>query len=710
MKLCRPRDALAWVEMTRIVLASVLLMAAAAWPQAPGPTGLGLAGSRANQSSANPDGITATLTTATGAVSFPMGALIELRLEVTSSLPHRYGYSSCNPSRWALYRVPEPQVTPAGGWRDPLAGFISVPRLRAGSILCAVGELSNAPMSQRLWLNQWARFDRPGAYRVSVSREIHDNRSGYPGQSFAVVSSPLEITITADALGWHAGELARLHSIFGQPSHNGGADWESAVQAVAALGGDDAAAELAGWCGASFLPDCSAAIAETGSIPAGIASLHRMLADQDHPVTRALLGSLADLELFAGGKPLLPGPEEDEQSALAAEFVRVLPAKRGEALDASLVAAVEYDPDAIPDDMRPWLTQALADRMGRYSPDQRAGILISLAPSGAPLAGPAALALLREEANDKAIRLGAHTNLLHRWYDLDPAGARPQVIAAIAAADGWADDLDFLPDATLPEADQNLLAAVNARAPNQGGIQAARLIGRYGSAAIAPAVAQLLDQRGDNPCEWQAPLVGYLLHAAPALAPPRRQTMAKHCGTSALFAIAGTYNDPSLQPLALHHLQDADIASAEAAAQFLGGYGDASVKAALMQRWAAVRAQSLASSAGAPVRGLCRALAESLIHGQAWVTPPGDLRRLADGDSGLEHLVRPYIEAWSRQQWTIGHRGARFTVLQYTGTWNQLLAKLGQLPPGSVFAPVGLSPAETRDLAAYLRQHGDTLR
>ncbi|HET9784853.1 MAG TPA: hypothetical protein VFP94_07850 [Terriglobales bacterium] len=639
-----------------------------------------------------------------------MGALMELRLEVTSSLPHRYGFSSCNTSRWTLYRVPEAQVTPAEGWHDPLAEFISVPRLRAGSNPCALGELSSIPISESLWLNQWARFDRPGVYRVTVTKEIHDNRTGYPGHTLAVVSSPLAITITPDAPGWHAGELARLDAILGKPSHNVGEDWDNAVQAVAALGGEDAAAELARWCGTPTVPQCAAAMVETGAVPTGIASLHRLLADPDHAVTRGLLGSLVDLELFAAGKPLQSGPAEDEQSMLAAEFVRALPAKRGAALDASLVAAVEYDPDAIPDDLRPWLTQAIADRVGRYTPDQRAQIFISLAPSGAPLAGPAALALLRQEANDKAIRFSAHTNLLHRWYDLDPAGARPQVIAAIEAADGWADDLGFLPDATLPEADQSLLAAVNALAPNQGGIQAARLIGRYGSAAIATAVAQLLDQRGDNPCEWQAPLVGYLLRAAPALAPPRRQAMAMHCGAGALLAIAGTYNDPWLQPLALHRLQDADTASAEAAARYLGRYGDAAVKAALTQRWAAVRAQALASPAGAPVRGLYQTLAESLIYAQAWATTPDDMRRLADGDSGLEHLVQPYIEAWSRQPWTIGHRGAWFTVLQYTGAWDQLLAKLAQLPSGSAFVAAGLSPDETRDLAAYLRKRGDTLR
>lgn len=99
--------------------------------------------------------------------------------------------------------------------------------------------------------------------------------------------------------------------------------------------------------------------------------------------------------------------------------------------------------------------------------------------------------------------------------------------------------LDFLPDKVLPEMDSPLLNLLDAFEDNQRSHQAAELIERYASPAIAGAVSLFLGQHlGDHDCSRRLPLLGYLLRVQPELAAPylapTQQPYPQGCGENSL--------------------------------------------------------------------------------------------------------------------------------------------------------------------------------
>jgi hypothetical protein len=65
-------------------------------------------------------------------------------------------------------------VTPQEGASDPVAPYLRVIQVQAGSFNFNRKPLSETPVTVRMNLNQWIRFDQSGTYHVSVVRTCRE--------------------------------------------------------------------------------------------------------------------------------------------------------------------------------------------------------------------------------------------------------------------------------------------------------------------------------------------------------------------------------------------------------------------------------------------------------------------------------------------------------------------------------------------------------
>jgi hypothetical protein len=94
---------------------------------------------------------------------FQMGEVIPIELSFTSSVAKRYHINMARSDRSGRMHWEEFRVRPQEGARDPLQINFAFGALGGG--LTTIRLLGPEPESVKLTLNEWVRFDRPGAYR-----------------------------------------------------------------------------------------------------------------------------------------------------------------------------------------------------------------------------------------------------------------------------------------------------------------------------------------------------------------------------------------------------------------------------------------------------------------------------------------------------------------------------------------------------------------
>lgn len=475
----------------------------------------------------NPPGLIVQLHTKTGTTVFPIGARIQLVVSFQSTIPNLYNVARTNSQR-SHCSFSKPLISPQSGWHDPLA---ALNRTQQGIIMLSctvgIGPLTMRTATQPLDLNPWVRFDQPGTYTIRVrSRAVTpiDASPSNPSH-LRVISEPLRLKIIPQPHGWYAAQLAlgqtELKANLAKGVLGLTPDMNDALQTLASLGGPQAARALATlWISRDGgYPD---ALAQADAPAAALAALQGYIRDPARPVTRNLLWGAVTFALIAHGEDWHSDITEDR--ALQAEVARLLPGKQAAALAPSLAAVLTFDPENFPASAHSWLTSELAGHFDELSADQRRLCMESLDSPHDPLAGPDELAFVRRLAlmplsgPDAGV---ARAAALHRWYDLAPTEARPAVVAAIVDGTAAGMRLGFLPDKTLPQADQPLLNRLGANPYTAEFNSAVDLIERYASPAIAPAVALLLNARGSSwPCDARLKLIQYLQRVQPALAAP----------------------------------------------------------------------------------------------------------------------------------------------------------------------------------------------
>jgi hypothetical protein len=263
------------------------------------------------------------------------------------------------------------------------------------------------------------------------------------------------------------------------------------------------------------------------------------------------------------------------------------------------------------------------------------------------------------------------------------------------------------------------------------------LIARYATGAIAQEVIKQLDAHlGKAACDFQNPLLAFLLRVEPKLARPRieRAIAARGknftaCNHSVLADISAIHYDPLLEHIAIRALDDPDHEVAVQAAEILGRFGSAAAESALWQRyetwckrWSEHESELNLTAVAARYEpksdlDVGISLVRAISTGKGWLTDQAKLQRLAAISKvpAIHHELNNYLRPWRQPPLLLSVYSCaqRFDahVAQYQlSSLDALKEKLSQFPAGTKFV---FSPsfgeddrkcvAEIRD---FLTDHG----
>ena len=412
-----------------------------------------------------------------------------------------------------------------------------------------------------------------------------------------------------------------------------------------------------------------------------------------------------------------------------------MPSKRGKALSISLSTAANqaWDQNVLPQQTTEKLVGQLVSMFDQLPLSEQNSLL---GWRWDKIKSPAMLPILKRYAQSyrdfpQMRESNAHHSLelsasaLRRWYELDPAGARPAIITEITRPRPRFDArvLGVLPDKTLPEVDFALAEHFLAGNDLDGDSNLASLIARYATDAILPQIIEKMDPKiGKWACAIQNPILAYVLRVSPASARPRiekaiaaRGEEFSACNQSLFQTISEIQYDPILEDIGIKSLDDPDPQVAATAATMLGKFGSPAAESALWQRYAswsqqwAGRESELNTIVAEGItdkmyqHGLGLNLMQALATGQSWLSDKTKLQRLSQLTKvrRIHQQLDGYLKIWENEPLTIsrdvGSSGVLFyaRVAQYEcHSMGALKKKLTQFPSGTKFL-LSISPVQS---------------
>ncbi len=578
---------------------------------------------------------------------YRIGETIPIHLAFSSRVQGRFRINEAHYDRSGRMEFEHFHMTPAGGAVDPMAN------LNPGSMggLTGVSFLTRQPWTIDLDLNEWVRFTKPGIYKLTVSSErVEVADTSAPGGSAPVAlrSNEIFLRIVAADSAWQKRTYRNAVAALNSPNSNDErADIKAREKAFATLrflGTPEATRELAQRLrgeargGTDFT--CYIGLVTSPERAEARAALGDALSDPDHPIGETFLNALSKTRSADD----TTGTEYADRKRALESLVGALPKKRGKGFTISLSTALfgAWNSKALPQGTVDGLVSQMLARFDELPTSEQESLLGS---RWDKIRSPALLPLLRRcvEASDSG-RLAAIA--LKRWYELDPAGARPFVMEEIVRPEPrfGAGELGMLSDETLPEVDQILVDHFQAEPSDN----LASLIARYSSPAMLPQILPLVDSRiGKGSCAVMASLLAYVLRVDSETGRPRieRAIAARGpddtgCAERTLSDVAAIHPAPVLEEIALRLLDDPDPRFAVEAAGLLRNDGSAGAEPVLRQRfekwsqqWSGhEREMDLAFFENQQDRIeqllLGRALVEALIKGQNWLADKPKLERL----------------------------------------------------------------------------------
>jgi hypothetical protein len=607
--------------------------------------------------------------TADGRTTYRLGEWIPLALDYTADVEEQFDMTTGAAERNGLLHESF-QVQPKMGWADPLETYFGSVGGIGGSFLSGLAVLSAKPTTVPLDLNEWVRFDRLGVYSLTVtSHRVSQPSKGSPlGQGdVPLQSEPLKLRIVPASRDWQAATLAQaLDALRANPPAANGMPLAKRTEAIAALqylGTSGAIAAMAQHL-RDDEPDMEfpCAFGLMGVSPrmahVALATLEAQMARPEFPVSNWFLQVIPVLALRGEGEAGqagqdAPGAQLEERTRLAGEvwsrIAELLATKQGRARSETALMLLD--------------TASWVKLSGQRERDVASVVAESLA--GLPadkqlsamgghwdlLQSPELLPLLKRLARvplhslpTGTTRYGDASELrasaLHLWYRLDPAGAREEALrqisedpAALKVAGLW-----FLPAEERPELEARLGQELRATEDFSREAQLLKLMLRFGTGSEVPLVRERLQQKmGDWACDPQDAALAYIIEFDPTTATPlleqamrQRGEGRSHCYQSMLQELARLVNDPLLTKAAITALDDENVQVTQDALIYLQGYGDASAKQPVWQRylqWSEkwkghgeeLDARAAGSFAMEPEMGLGQALGQVLLAGQGWV-------------------------------------------------------------------------------------------
>ncbi len=651
---------------------------------------------------------------------FRIGEAIPVELEFSTAVSERYQVNRASYDRSGRMEYERFTVSPSGGSEDPLA-----PRavgMMGG--LTSYEFLGAKPWSLRLHVNEWIRFTRPGTYQLTItSRRVEiKNPATVSGTSPVLVSgNTITLRIVRASPAWQTATLQKAVATLNQAAPPGppsdayyGARAD-ALTSLRFLGTPSAIRELANRLrGNPIGSDDSICVMGLLSAPDKVVAreaLEQAVDDPDRPVHDRLLDTLWRFDEAQN-----PSQWKEAQQRALERLVRALPRKRGSAVPISLMTAANgaWNFMPIPASTTNTLTQQLIARFGEL-PVQQQNFLLEY--RWDKIGGPALLPLLQRYAGantqidrngrDEYDRQQLAATALRRWFELDPAGARPAILAEISRADPrfGARTLGLLPDAALPTVDVPL-AERFAQNPSARG---ASLIARYATDAVIGSVVTTLDMHlGRWACDIQAPLLAYVLRVNRVLAQPRiEKALASRestgCYGELLTSIADIYYDPILEDLARASLNDPAPRVRTSSIRLLGRFGSPVMEAVLSERYSTwiedwtgreLEVTPAFAEGGAQRDAINEGanLLHALITATSWLTDRDELLTLRSLTRvpRLRQELEFALNAWSELTITVNTRPGSTSidggVAQYEFDSLQTLEKkLSQFPAGTRF-------------------------
>lgn len=690
---------------------------------------------------------------------FRIGETIPLQLSFSSTVKERYQVNMAQYDRSGRMTHEQFKVSPAQGASDPLAKYEA-----AGGGITSFQFLSATPWTINVNLNEWLRFTQPGEYRLTISSDrVEKHDKSQPTGLVPLTARANEITlkiVAADPV-WQKKTFKEAVAKLDAPAPLKPEQLEQyansrrqAVETLRFLGTADATREMAKRMrgeessGLNFI--YMLGLISTPERSVARAALEEALADPDHPVDATFLNTLRTVSSDAEDSY---ANWRNAQQRAVEELIAVLPTKRGKALSVSLSTAVNeaWNLDALPQQTTDKLVVQLVSMFDQLPLSEQNSLLGF---RWEKIKSPAMLPLLKRKAQwyrafseirdaDPYDSLQLSASALKRWYELDPAGARPAIITEITRPRPrfGARVLGLLPDKTLPEVDFALAEHFVANNDLDESSNLASLIARYATGAILPQIIEKLDPEiGKWACAVQNPILGYVLRVDPASAAPRiekaiavRGEEFSACNQALFQTISEIQNDPLLEDIAIKTLDDPDPEVAMTAATMLGRFGSPAAEAALRQRYAswteqwAGRELELNTTIAEGLTdkfyqfGLGRNLMTALATGQSWLSDKTELQRLSQLTKvrRIKEQLDNYLRIWENDPLTISvdtSAGFYARLAQYEfQSMDAFKKKLTQFPSGTKFV-LANSPSESpsqeqvlNELRTFLSSQGMSL-
>jgi hypothetical protein len=545
--------------------------------------------------------------------------------------------------------------------------------------------LGDRPTEVKIALNEWARFDTPGTYRLFVqSSRIEGNMMP------KATSNVLELEI-ADDPAFAQAELERARSVLDTRQSTDEAKNE-ARRSLRFLGTSGAAQRLVDdLCrGDAFGPFQT----ELGLFASPFRSevvtlLSGGLVAHDCAINASYLRLLARLQRNDAGR----------RDAAERKFLAGLEQKQGRAAGISILTALavidEHEKrDGKPDPMREGLRARIAGVLTTLPEEALARMLADdWTKVRSPAMAPALLALVKE-ARPRGGQLRSISDLaLERLLEVDHDGARAFILSELARPEGVrlsfaGKTLGLLEDKELPRLDAALLSGVDAEQHDGATLELrAEVLARYASKAILDKVWP----RYRASSYFRVSLLSYLWRNDPKGAEAEMRTIDD---AESLRRLSLQMWSASLEALVVRRLKARD---ASTAAALLADRGSASAETALVDRWRELHAS------GDDKDGLAQTLRGAILRGRAWMVTPEKMRTLAElcddpmckgdltspagrwGAGGK----RPDLVVWSHPDGTVTGWFGHYTVT----TTDDVETRVKQLPAGYTIA-LGTKPPD----------------
>ncbi|WP_035346911.1 hypothetical protein [Edaphobacter aggregans] len=677
-----------------------------------------------------------------GQTTFRIGERIPLELSFTGPDGGNFQVSTSTYDRSGRMISEDFDVKPATGWADPLATYFVFGKTSMGGASAGPRTLSSTPFLLPLNLNEWVRFDQPGDYTVTVSsHRVGPGFAPFANNSpLTLQSKPIRLHIIAATPDWQDKQFAAIVAQL-TPPFTPGMQSPEPVKALADLRflGTRAAIdymaknlrddrpELVGQCafGLIGVPEALR--------PAALAALNRELDDPDFPVSYLYFSTAVALQRSGHGtrESMLEEGKRADAAAWQAVF-ESLPRKNNKAQAATAQSLTIARGTERTSQQKAQLVAVLASRLLDLPP---AGQTQQLFYNWDAINSPSILPALRTMAtkpvpasgNDVYSQRELKSAALYRWYQLDPTGARRQILEEIGTANPslGASDIWFLSDKNLPQFEGLWTQGV----VNNMSQSAGSLLVRFGTGATASTIASFAAKQINQWPQWACVpppfALAYLVKFAPDMARPlleqanaARAANYTPCNLGLFRDIASYAHGPVLTAAAIAALNGQKLDVARDAVNYLSAYGDRSAEEPLWDRyrrwnrkWSG-RVTELEQMQAAPPThwseiSFGQSLAQALSSSQGFLSDSSTMQRIrqlclvkqvcnaiATGNS-----EPPYRVTLMRMH---GHDD--FAIAQYhVHTADLLEAKIQQFPRGTTFLLMSDGPefSKTSDQKAF---------